>query len=59
MNVYKLEHQYYRWHTFYGVRTTLTFHELNVLCAYLQLLRILAQREHPFWRNVNAISGFA
>ncbi|HCR3791483.1 TPA: hypothetical protein ON708_005119 [Citrobacter freundii] len=23
------------------------------------LVRILAQREHPFWRNVNAISGFA
>ena len=23
------------------------------------LLRILTQREHPFWRNVNAISGFA
>ncbi|WP_433668922.1 hypothetical protein [Klebsiella michiganensis] len=38
MNVYKLEHQYSRSHKFYGVRTTLTFHELNVLCAYLQLL---------------------
>lgn len=38
MNVYKLEHEYSRLHKFYGVRTTLTFHELNVLCAYLQLL---------------------
>lgn len=38
MNVYKLEHEYSRSHKFYGVRTTLTFHELNVLCAYLQLL---------------------
>jgi uncharacterized membrane protein len=23
------------------------------------VVRILAQREHPFWRSVNAISGFA
>lgn len=38
MNVYKLEHEYSRSHDFYGVRTMLTFHELNVLCAYLQLL---------------------
>lgn len=38
MNFYKLEHEYSRSHKFYGVRTTLTFHELNVLCAYLQLL---------------------
>lgn len=38
MNIYKLEHQYSRSHKFYGVRTTLTLHELNVLCAYLSLL---------------------
>jgi hypothetical protein len=38
MNIYKLEHQYSLLHKFYAARTSLTFHELNIRCAYLQLL---------------------
>jgi len=33
---------------------------LRKLLEFVTLaVRILAQREHLFWRNVNAISGFA
>jgi hypothetical protein len=38
MNVYRLEHHYSLLNKFHGVRTNLTFHELNIRCAYLQLL---------------------
>lgn len=38
MTVYKLSHYYSRLRDFYGVKTELTLHELNIRCAYLQLL---------------------
>ncbi|EHA8170818.1 hypothetical protein JFA34_004332 [Salmonella enterica subsp. enterica serovar Infantis] len=39
MNTYKLTHFYSRLHGFYGVRTDLNLHQLNLVCAYLQLMR--------------------
>ncbi|ELS6025033.1 hypothetical protein R5Q34_004576 [Salmonella enterica] len=39
MNTYKLTHFYSRLHGFYGVRTDLNLHQLNLACAYLQLIR--------------------
>ncbi|ECB2552943.1 hypothetical protein EVU20_22070 [Salmonella enterica subsp. enterica serovar Java] len=39
MNTYKLTHFYSRLHGFYGVRTDLDLHQLNLVCAYLQLMR--------------------
>ncbi|HAH4691382.1 TPA: hypothetical protein N2P55_003588 [Escherichia coli] len=39
MNTYKLSHSYSRLHGFYGVNTDLNLHQLNLTCAYLQLLR--------------------
>ena len=39
MNTYKLTHFYSRLHGFYGVRTELNLHQLNLVCAYLQLMR--------------------
>ncbi|EJF2737319.1 TPA: hypothetical protein OOF39_004529 [Kluyvera ascorbata] len=39
MNTFKLTHSYSRLHGFYGVRTDLDLHQLNLICAYLQLMR--------------------
>jgi hypothetical protein len=39
MNVYKLSHRYSRFNSFYGVKAAMTFHELNIMCAYIQLLQ--------------------
>jgi len=39
MNVYKLSHRYSRLNSFYGVKTALSYYELNILCAYIQLLQ--------------------
>lgn len=38
MTVYRLSHYYSRLSDFYGVKTELTLHELNIRCTYLQLL---------------------
>ncbi|MDF7679946.1 hypothetical protein PT300_04680 [Enterobacteriaceae bacterium ESL0689] len=38
MTVYKITHYYSFLSDFYGVKTELTLHELNIRCAYLQLL---------------------
>lgn len=39
MKTYQLTHEYSRSRSFFGVKTELDLHELNLACAYLQLLR--------------------
>lgn len=39
MHTYKLTHRYTRLRDFYGVRTELNLHQLNLICAYIQLIR--------------------
>ncbi|MCT4711360.1 hypothetical protein MUA04_14345 [Enterobacteriaceae bacterium H11S18] len=39
MNTYELSHHYSRSNSFYGVKAAMTFHELNIMCAYIQLLQ--------------------
>ena len=41
MTIYRLSHYYSNYvKDFYGVKTALTLHELNIRCAYLQLLHL-------------------
>lgn len=39
MKTYKLSHHYSRLHGFYGVKTEFDIHQINLACAYLQLIR--------------------
>lgn len=40
MTVYRLFHSHSNVKDFYGVKTELTLYELNIRCAYLQLLHL-------------------
>jgi len=40
MNTYELTHQYSRLYGFFGVKTDFQLHEMNLACAYLQLIRL-------------------
>ncbi|CDG89883.1 hypothetical protein XBP1_690001 [Xenorhabdus bovienii str. puntauvense] len=53
MNIYKLSHHYSLLHSFYGIKTDMNFHNLNLICAYLQLIR----NELPELKGVEDVLG--
>lgn len=59
MTVCKLSHYYSLLSDFYGVKTELNLHELNIRCAYLQLLHYELLRIEGAEDNLGEDSGSA
>ncbi|WP_042857942.1 hypothetical protein [Dickeya sp. NCPPB 3274] len=53
MSIFKLSHHYSSLSSFYGVKTDFDFHQLNLACAYIQLIR----DELPDLQGVDDVVG--